>query len=354
MEVPQASSLPTGIPRRLARRPYVAAALLQWRNTYQLRRARVLTVAALALTLLVGLLAAPPIGPMLEWLAGNPVITFALSAGLFGLSAVRRQARIQADAVSSWLSALPATSSSLLRLASRTAAQFLAAAVFVGLAAAVGRMTAPAASRLVLITAIGTVAGTLGGLRLVGRSATGSPGWHYAGVRRARRNWASAPSLAPLSYWPLAKGRFFGRPKMTSRVVLLVLLSIPAGLHDVPGQVAIAVAAGCMTLVTLLALSAAAVATAGQAARWLAPTPIRSWTFVSAFVWRVALKQAAVLTVVILLACAVGYSQVLRTGVKAAVAFLAASCFTAAAACLWAAHQTGLGAARRGFERRKT
>lgn len=351
MEVPQASSLPTGIPRRLARRPYVAAALLRWRNIYHLRRARILTVAALALALLVGLLAAPPTGPVLEWLAGNPVITFAISACLFGLCAVRSHARIQADAVSSWLSALPATNSSLLRLTLGIAAQFLAAVVFVGLAVAVGRIRAPAAALLVLIMAIGAVAGALAGLRLIGGSAAAAPGWHYARVRRARRHWATAPSLAPLSCWPLARGRFFGRPKMTSRVVLLALLSIPAGAHDVPGQVAIAVAAGCVTLVTLVALSAAVVATAGEAARWLAPTTIRAWTFTNAFVWRVALKQAAVLAVGILLACAVDYGQVLRTGVKVAAAFLAASCFTAAAACLWAAHRTGLGAHRRGIER---
>lgn len=348
MEVPQASSLPTGIPRRLARRPYVAAALLQWRNIYHLGPARSLIVAALALALLVGLLAAPPTGPVLEWLAGNPVITFAISAGLFGLSAVRRQARIQADAVSSWLSALPATSSSLLRLASGAAAQFLAAAAFAGLAVAAGRITAPAASLLVLVTAMGTVAGTLAGLRLIGRPAAASCGWHYASVRRARRHWATAPSLAPLSYWPLAKGRFFGRPKTTSRVVLLVLLLIPAGLHDVPGQVAIAVAAGCLTVVTLLSLSAAAIGAAGEAARWLAPTPVRRWTFVGAFAWRVAMKQATILAVVILLARAVEEAPALRVGLKVGAAFLLISCVLSSAACIWACGQTGLGAARRG------
>ena len=348
MEVPQASSLPAGMPRGLARQPHMAAALLRWRNIYHLRRAWFLGATLLTLALVIGLLAASPTGQVLQWLADDPVLTFAISAGLFGLSAVRRQARIQADAAGSWLSALPVASSPLLRLLLGTAAQWLAAVVFVGLALAVGRVTATAASLLALVTAIGTVAGTLAGLRLTGGAAAASRGWQYASVRRARPRWATAPSLAPLSYWPLAQGRFFSRPKMTSRVVLLALLSIPAGRYDPPGQVAIAVAAGCITLVTLLSLSAAAIAAAGEAARWLSPTTIRLGTFVSAFVWRVAMKQAAVLAVVIFLACAVDYSQAIRIGVKAGVAFLVASCLASSAACLWACRQTGLGAARRG------
>jgi hypothetical protein len=336
------------MPRGLACRPHLAAALLRWRNTYRLRRTWFLSAVALALGLVIALLAAPPTGRVLAWLAGSPVVAFAISAGLFGVSAARRQARIQADAASSWLSALPTASSSLLRLLAGTAAQLLAVVVFVGLALAVGRVTAAAASQLVLATAIGTMAGTLGGLRLVGRTGAASPGWHHASVRRARRQWASAPSLAPLSYWPLAQGRLFSRPKVTSRVVLLVLLSIPAGRYNVPGQVAIAAAAGCITLLTLLSLSAAAVATAGEAARWLAPTTIRLWRFIGAFAWRAVAKQAAVLAVVIFLACAVDYSQVLRIGVKAAVAFLLASCLASSAAGIWACRQVGLGAARRG------
>jgi hypothetical protein len=324
----------------------MAAALLRWRNAHQTRPALVRSIAALAVALVLGLLAAPPTGRWLHWLAVNPVLVFAVSTGLSGLSAVRRQARIQAQASSSWLAALPVASSPLLRLMLGTAARLLAAIVFVGLAWITGRVTAATASVLLLVSAAGTIAGTLGGLRLIGNAAAASPGWHYATVRRARRRWATAPSLAPLSYWPVAQGRFFSRPKMTARVVLLMLLSIPAGLHDVPGQVAIAAAAGVITFITLLSLSAAAVRVAGDAARWLAPTTIRPWTFVGAFVWRVTAKQAAVLALVILLACAVDYPQALRVGVKVAAVFLLASCAVSAAACAWACRRAGLGAPR--------
>src|SRR5487761_592629 len=149
MEVPRARPLPAGIPRRLARRPHMAAALLRWRNAYHLRRVRVLSGAALALALALGVLAAPPTGPVLQWLAASPVITFAISAGLFGLAAIRRQARIQIDGASSWLSALPVASSPLLRLVWGTCAWLLAAVAFVGLAWAAGRVTTAMASVLV-------------------------------------------------------------------------------------------------------------------------------------------------------------------------------------------------------------
>lgn len=348
MEVPRASSLPAGVPRGLARRPQLAVALLEWRNAWHLRPLRILTLAGLGVALVAGLLTAPPTGRVLQWLAANPVILFAVGAGLFGLWAVRRQARIQADAARSWLSALPVSGSPLLRLVSGTAAWLLAAVLLVGLVWAVGRITAAMAAVIVPVMAVGALAGTLAGVRLIGTAANASPGWHHAAVRRARRRWATAPSLAPLSYWPLAEARFLSRPKMTSRVVLLVLLSIPAGLHDVPGQVALAVAAGCITFLVLLSLCAAAVRVAGDAARWLAPTTIRLWRFVGAFVWCVAMKQAAVLAVVIFLACAVDYPRAVRIGVPSAALFLVISCALAAAVCAWACRRTGLGAARRG------
>lgn len=348
MEAPRISPLPAGIPRRLAGHPHMAAALLAWRNVFHRGPARVLIIAALAAALVVGLLTAPPTGRVLQWLAANPVLVFAVSTGLFGLSAVRRQERLQADATRSWLAALPAAGSPLLRLVWGTAARLLAVVFLAGLACAVAGARAATASVLVLVTSAGALAGTLGGLRLTGKAAAGPASWHYARVRRARRRWASAPSLAPLSFWPVAQGRIFGRPKTTSRVVLLALLSIPAGRHDVAGQVALAVAAGCITCVTLLSLSVATVRAAGDAARWLAPTTIRLRTFVGAFVWRVAMKQAAVLALVIFLACAVDYPQALRVGVKIAVVFLVASCAACGAACAWASRRVGLGIARRG------
>ncbi len=324
-------------------------ALLRWRNAYRLNRPRLLGGAALVLALALAVLAAPPAAAVLHWLARHPVVTLAIVACLFGLSVMRRQERIQSEAATSWLAALPVPRSSIARLVLGTVARLLAAIVFLGLARAVGRLAATEAWRLFCMVAAGALAGTLAGA-LTGlplrAGAAGSPGWHYASVRRARSRWATAPALTPLSYWPVAQGRIFSRPK-TSRVVLFALLAIPAGRRD-PGEVALAVAAGCLTAFTLVSLSTAAVRTAGDAARWLAPTTLRLRTFIAAFIWAGAVKQAAVLAVVIFLACAVDYAAALRDGAALAAAYVALSCAAAAAACARASRRVGLGAARRG------
>jgi hypothetical protein len=304
-----------------------------------------LGVAALAAALAAAVLWAPPTGLALEWLAGSPVTTFAASACLFGLSAVRRQERLRAQAAADWLAALPVPGSAILRLISGAAAGLLAVTALLGLAGVLGRVTPGMALRLALVTAAGALAGTLAGGRPSRGGASGSPGWHYTSVRRPRPRWATAPSLLPLSYWPLAQGRLFSRP-MASRVVLFALLAVPAGRRD-PGEVALAVGAGCLTLFTLLSLSLAAVRAAGDAARWLAPTTIRLRVFLAALVWRVVVKQAAVLAVVIVLACAVDYPQALRVGLVLAAAYLAVSCAAVAAACAWACRRDGLGSGGR-------
>lgn len=344
----QASSLPAGVPRLLARRPHLAAALLRWHNLYEFRRGRVLCIAALTVVLTAALVAAPPTASVLQWLAGSPPIPCAIGACLFGLAAVRRRARMQAEAATSWLAALPAPGSTFLRLVSRPLAGLLAAVCVVGLAWMGGRIPTGMAWLLAVATAAGAVFGTLAGWRLQGRAGEGATRWQYATVRRARRRWATAPSLSPLSYWPLAQGRIFSRPQATSVVVLFVLLAIPSGQHEPPGQVMVAVAAATITLFTLLTLSVAAVRVAGDAARWLAPTTVRLPSFIVAFLWRVALKQVAVLAAVIFLASAVDHARVMWAGLISAVAYLVISCAAASVACAWACRQAGLGTPHRG------
>ena len=344
MEVSQPGSLPANMARRLARRPHLAAQLLRWRNAYRLGRLRWIAAAALSVTGALALLATPPATPVLEWLAASPLVTLAISACLFGMSAVQRQERIRSDAATSWLAALPVPGSSILRLVLGAVLRLLPVTIFVGLAWVIGAAAPPAALRLALVTAAGAVLGTAVGGPLSGGGARAA-GWHYATVRRARPRWATAPSLAPLSYWPVAQGRIFSRPS-ASRVVLLAMLAVPAGRTD-PGQVALAVAAGCITVFTLVALSTAAARAAGDAARWLAPTTIRMRAFIGAYLWRAAVKQAAVLAVVLLLACAVDYPRALRVGSAIAAAYLAISCALVATACARACRRVGLGAAGR-------
>jgi hypothetical protein len=300
----------------------------------------------LVIVLLLAMLETAPAAAVLRWLAASPLVTFAISACLFGLSTARRQERLHAEAGTSWLAALPVPDGSILRLISAVVPRLLAMLLVVCVARWVGAIAGAGAMRLTLAAAAGALAGTVAGVPLSGGGRRGDAGWHYAPVRRARPGWAAAPSLMPLSYWPTAQGRMFSRPSI-SRVMLFAMLAVPAGRTD-PGQVAIAVAAGCITAFTLLALSAAASRTAVEAARWLAPTTVGAGAFLGAYLWRVAVKQLWVLAIFLLLACAVDYPQALRVGGALAAAYFAISSVIVVVACLRACRQMGLGTAGRG------
>lgn len=345
MEVSQCGSLPTHVPRWLARRPYAAAQLLRWRNRCRLQPGQVLGIAALCVAAGVGVLAAPRTGVVLRWLAASPLVTLAIAACLFGLCAVRRNERLRSDEATSWLAALPVPGAAIPRLIWATGMPLVAVVLWLALACGAGTIGMAAAQRLVALAAAGALVGTVAGAWSSRGSGPPHP-WHYARVLRARPRWATAPSLLPLSHWPLAQGRVFSRPA-ASRVVLFALLAVPAGRRD-PGQVALAVAAGCITAFALLSLSTAAVRAAGDAARWLAPTTVRLRTFIAVFLWQVALKQAAMLAVVIFLACAVDYREALRVGGVLAVSYVALSSAIAALSCVRGARRTGLGSVSRG------
>jgi len=338
------SPLPPGVPRWMARRPHVAAALLRWRNVYRRSRARTLLIVILAFAAACGLAEVPQTGTVLDWLGRNVVVTFVLAVCLFALSVNRRRERAAVAAASSWLTALPAGASVSLRVMSRTAAWLLLVIFFAALTFLLGRLEAAAAWRLALAALGGAVFGSLAGWRLRRRS-DGAPAFHHAIVRRVRARWATAPSLLPLSYWPAAQGRIFGRPKVLSRVAFMTLMALPLG---TPGQVALAMAAASIAVFSMASLSLAAIRVAFEAARWLAPTTLRRARFTVAMVWRVLLTQALSMAVIVFLACAIDLSRALRLGLALGVDSLVASLAVAAVACACACHRVGLGAVSRG------
>jgi len=345
--VSQAGSLPAGIPRRLARRPHLAAALLRWRNAWQLRRSRTLLTLTLSVAGVLALLEIPPTGPALSWLGANWAVAFAVVLCLFALATARHRERAERDAAVSWLAALPAASPARLRAVLRAGVWLSTAIAFILLALLAGRIEASAAFRLSFASAAGALVGSLAGWRLP-HAGLGAPGFHHAAVRRARARWATAPSLMPLAYWPAAQGRIFSRPKRMSPVLLIALLSIPSGLQGAPGQVALAVAAACIAVFTLISLSFAAISVAYHAARWLAPTAVRGWRFTAALAWRVVLTQALMCATLILLAGVIDLPRALGVGVPLAIAFLLVSSTAIVSACLRACRRTGLGATGRG------
>lgn len=335
------------MPRWLAAHPNLSSRLLSWGNACRYRRGRTAFGAALVVVGIGVIAVLPPTGPILGWLGGNWAVTFVIAACGFALYTARCKQHAAIAATTSWLASLPAGSSVGMRVVMGAAGWLSVVVAFAALMWVVGVIDRPVFSRLALAVTAGAIVGLLAGWRLP-RAGIGAPGFHYAIVRGARARWATAPSLAPLANWPAAQGRIFSRPKKTAPVVLIVMMSIPSGLHGAPGQVALAAAGACMALFSLLSLATAAVRLAPAAARWLAPTIVGRWRFTSALIWRVVFTQAMMLAVLILLAGAAALPRALAVGLPLAALYLCVSLTLAIVVALGACRRAGLDATGRG------
>src|SRR5262249_5322160 len=110
--------------------------------------------------------------------------------------------------------------------------------------------------------------------------------------------WASAPQLTPLSFWAEARARVLLKPKVSARVSLLVLLSLPMG---IAAGDAIGIAAAALVVLSLGGYTLAAVVTEFAAGKWVTPTPLRAGPVALAIGRKVILIQAVTCTAVILL-----------------------------------------------------
>ncbi len=336
---------PPGLPRSLAgRQPAVLAALLGLRNVLRRSRARTGSIAALLIGACWAVLGLPAVGAVLGWFADHEVLTGTISASFFALPLVRRKSRLHARTCASWLAALPVSApvppralGALLRLFPLLA--------LAGLAWLGGRIEALAAAHLIAASALGALAGLAVGAIVSRALGLGAEGSQYATQRPARACWAEAPSLRPLSYWPLARGRIFSRPKSLSRVSLLAALCLPLGTS---GQLALVVLAACMAAYSIVLLSLAATRVAFEAARWLAPTGVARCSFALALERRVLLKQMAGCLVMVLLARLIGLPWAFRIGIPLCAAILLTSWALTALCCALACRRAGLGAAARG------
>ena len=338
--------IPLSLPRSLAsRQPAVLAALLGLWNV--LRRSRALTwsIAALLIGACWAVLGLPAVGALLAWFAAHEVLTGTISASFFALPLMRRKSRRLARASASWLAALPVSTPVPPRALGALARLVLLLAL-AGLAWLGGRIEAPAEAHLITASVLGALAGLAVGTIVSRALGLGTQGSQYATLRQARACWAEAPSLRPLSYWPVARGRIFGRPKSLSRVALLAALCLPL---DTSGQLALVVLAACLAAYSIVSLSHAAAGVAFEAARWLAPTGLARRRFALALEWRVLLKQMAGCLVMVLLARLIGLSWAFRLGIPVCAAILLASWALTAVCCALACRRAGLGAAPHGL-----
>jgi hypothetical protein len=267
-----------------------------------------------------------------------------IATSTFTLSTARRRQHAAIAAATSWLASLPTGIPVRMQVVAATVARLAALVAFAALVWVLGAIGRSEFSRLAIAMAAGAMVGLLAGWRLP-RAGIGAPGFHYATVRRPRARWASAPSLSPLANWPAAQGRIFSRPKKAAPILLLAMMGIPMGS---PGQVALGVAGFCIVLFSVFSLSAAAVRVAFDAARWLAPTVVGKWRFTASLIWRVMLRQALALALLLFLTSAIDLPGVRAVGAPLAALYLGASLAAAIAAAFEASRRSGLGATGRG------
>jgi hypothetical protein len=250
----------------------------------------------------------------------------------------RHKGRVQARLTGSWLAALPVKTPLLQEVSPLPLAVVAPVLLAIGVALIGGLPQADARDTL-LAFAGGAICGFIAGWHWRRTERVATPGSWYASMRRVR-GAAMRPTLLPLGYWALARMRVWGRPQVTARQVLVVLLAVPMG---APAAQALAAVAATLIAWHLLALLAAVMRVAFAAAWWLAPTPIRVGRLTAALVQMAWLRQGAVCALA-LLAVALGKPVLLQRTATLAIGWLALCVISGSVACLIAWHARAHGA----------
>lgn len=304
-------------------------------------------VVALVACAALGRVAA--VGEALAIAASAPVIVGIVSALLFGMATVRRRRRLSAARHCEWLAALPDDVALTTRAAGAPAIVWVGIALAVLAAMGSAALSTPLIGTLLLASAVGCLiaAGTVAlftfgaeaaASRVAARSRRGaepsryvSPPSRYAIVRRPRRAWATSPKLHPLGYWPLAQAKFFDRPKVKARSLILLLMALPL---EVTGPIALAAGAVWLVTLHLLNLLLGVIRVAFAASSWLAPTPVGLVRFMAAVGYRVLLAEIAACALLVAMAYAIGGTVPLGRALPSAIAWIVVVGLLGAAACV--------------------
>jgi hypothetical protein len=334
------------MPIRMPSSPHAKTYRLQWRNVLA-RHAPLRWSLAPALAVLLGALAWGGSRP--EWIgclracAMHPLLLAVLTLSLTASAITRHRRRVQARLASSWLAALPVRTPLLAEVARLPLAASVLVLLAIGLAWAAGLASADV-GQLLLPLAIASLIGFVIGWHWPRTEREMGPGSRFASVRRARGG-RLRPSLLPLGYWALARTRVWGRPQITAKQVLIVLLGVPMGASAAEALAAVAVALIAWYLLSLLA---AIVRVAFAAARWMLPTPIRLTRFTAALVHLAWLRQAAVCVLALIAVAALGRPALLPRGAMLALAWLVVCVVSGGAACVLAWRRRSGGGQRDG------
>jgi hypothetical protein len=332
-------------PAWLRARPSLQVSWLKWRNA-----ARRWPLAALVLLLaFIGLGA---LGRMevakraLAALAGTPLVMFTITAGILTAIILRRRRRLASVRYLDWLAALPCDLSPTAQAAVAPLPIWGAAILIIAVAAIAASLgfwslislLAAAASGYLAAIAVVALVSIVAARRqtrrrsrqVIGRRAYESPPSHYAVVRRGRSDWATNAGLLPLGYWPVAQTKFWDRPKLRARSLVLVLLALPL---DVAGGAALIAASAWLLTLHLINLLLGVIRVAFTASWWLAPTPIGTVRFSVAVSHRALAGQVATCALLVGGAYAIKGAPALRPGLLFAVGWLGAVCLVSATAC---------------------
>ena len=325
------------MPRWLLARPYLYAGALGWINLH--RRNRVLAPTIIIVVLgAAALLTLPPVGAALEVFAQNPVIPFVLLAAGSAVLTARRKSHVYQDLSMSWLAPLAAPASIAVRMSLPPVLQLLLLAVVVGIPVAVGSLSLAGGESLAMAVGGAYLAGFVVGWLAPHDKTVGAPDFHYVAIRKPRPDWATAPRLNPLSYWAVGQARVSTKPKTTAKAMIFVLLALPMGTG---GEKVIAIAAGTMVVLYLLALAVSAARVAVAAARWLSVTTLRYVPFTWMLGRGVLVAQLWTCAWVVFFTLAVSVPVALHVGATA-VGCVGFSCVDVMVACWFAMKAVGM------------
>jgi hypothetical protein len=336
--------LQVAAPAWLRLRPHILVGWLRWRNAGH-RWPKAVLAAVLAFIGL-GILGRTAVAEQaLLILAASPLAVFMVTAGVVTAIILRRRKRISIDRHRDWLAALPQSPSLTARAATAPLPIWVGVIFIIVELAIFGPLPLSALRTIIVATAGGYLAAVATvvfvcisaeplrrrrSVQAIGLQHYKSPASHFAVVRHVRANWATNAGLAPLGYWPVGQTKFWNRPQLRARSLVLPLLAVPLGLA---GAAVLAVASLWLLTLNLVNLLLGVVRVAFSASWWLAPTSIGAFQFMAAVSYRALGGQVGTCALLLGALYAVKGAQAVHAGLAAVAAWLVTVCLVSAIAC---------------------
>jgi hypothetical protein len=283
---------------------------------------------------------AATLAPGIKWLSLHGLFCAGLAAIASAVLIARRRALKRAEFARSWLASVP-VGVSTARWESLLIEMLpaIAAIVLLAIASVSGALVLLFARSAEIFAPFVVWAYLSGGIALgvIGsflipqpKPSDTPPGSRYVPHRKVQRASKLSPSLSALGNWPIRQAFAWAQPKIVSRAMIPILLSMPLGTMADAAMVAIALFA---TIGALLLVCSALISASRLARRWLAPLPVRSGEVIRAFLLPACavIVAASVIEALLLLLFNVSYRS--SAGVGACTAGL--GCVTVSGGLIW-------------------